>query len=430
MLENSQNLATLSPALLKHTKNLPFNFIVNVTDGGFFGLGLGFASFSTVLPLFVSNLTDSAVLIGLITAIHVLGWQLPQLFTAHRVSQQKRYKPMVMLFTIFERVPFLGLAIVSWYIPQIGPTVALVLIFGLLIIQGVGGGLAANPWQNMIGKIFPRERWGIFFGIQSSASNLLLGVGAVIAGIILENNVSNVGFSMCFLLAIGAFTISYIAIGLTREEETIPVGEGINRNDYWKDIRKILKRDINFNWFVVVRILAQLGTVGFAFYSVYVVRYYGASEATAGVLTGVMMISEMVFNPIMGWLGDNWSRRGVMSVGMVCATVSALVTIWAPSVKWFYLSFSLAGIAFVAVWTIALSMTLEFGREHEKPAYIGLANTLVAPTAFLIPLLAGWLADSVGYQATFLATAIGAVFTSVVLIFFLKDPSKFNKVAL
>jgi len=93
-------VATLSPAALKHTKNFPFNFIVNVIDGGFFGLGLGFASFSTVLPLFVSNLTNSAILIGLIPAIHIVGWQLPQLFTAQRVAQQKRYKPMVMFFTV------------------------------------------------------------------------------------------------------------------------------------------------------------------------------------------------------------------------------------------------------------------------------------------------------------------------------------------
>jgi hypothetical protein len=29
-------------------------------DGGFFGLGLGFASFAAIIPLFVSHLTDSA----------------------------------------------------------------------------------------------------------------------------------------------------------------------------------------------------------------------------------------------------------------------------------------------------------------------------------------------------------------------------------
>lgn len=421
-------MATLSPAVIKHAKNLPFNFTVNVLDGGFFGLALGFASFSTVLPLFVSNLTNSAILIGLISAIHVLGWQLPQLFTAHRVSQLKRYKPMVMFFTIFERVPFLGLAIVAWFIPKIGTTTALLLTFGLLIVQGVGGGLAANPWQSMIGKIFPRERWGIFFGIQSSASNLFLAVGAVSAGLILEKNVPNVSFTICFLLAVAGFTVSYIAIALTREESIIPVGEGIEQKDYWKDIRKILKRDTNFRWFVVVRILAQLGTAGFAFYTVYVVRFYGVDEATAGVLTGVMMISEMIFNPIMGWLGDHWSRRGVMALGMVAAAVSAGVTIWAPSVNWFYLSYILAGAAYVAVWTIVLSMTLDFGRAHEKPAYIGLANTLVAPTALLIPLFAGWLADTVGYQATFLATAIGAVLTAFVLGFIMHDYSKLHLV--
>jgi hypothetical protein len=36
-------------------KNMRFNYIVNVFDGAFFGFGIGFASFSTVIPLFVST---------------------------------------------------------------------------------------------------------------------------------------------------------------------------------------------------------------------------------------------------------------------------------------------------------------------------------------------------------------------------------------
>ena len=170
-------MASLSPAELKHSKNFPFNFIVNMIDGGFFGLGLGFASFSTVLPLFVSNLTHLAILIGLIPAIHMVGWQLPQLFTARRVAQQKRYKPMVMFFTIQERLPFLGLAEFSWFIPNIGPKIALVLTFMFLVWQGLGGGFTATAWQSMIGKIIPADRWGIFFGFQSAASNLLVQCG-------------------------------------------------------------------------------------------------------------------------------------------------------------------------------------------------------------------------------------------------------------
>jgi MFS family permease len=417
-------VATLSPAVIKQAKDLPFNFVVNVMDGGFFGLALGFASLTYAIPLFVSNLTHSAVLIGMIPAIHTVGWYLPQVFTAQRVSQLKRYKPMVMFWTIHERVPFFALAILAWFVPKIGPGITLFLTFTLLVWQGIGGGLAANPWQNMIGKIIPRERWGVFFGSQTAASTFLGAVGVFIAGRILQNNVPNAGFSVCFLLAVGAFTVSFFALGSTREVEAPAAASGIEQKDFWRDIRSILIRDINFRWFVVVRILAQIGTVGFAFYTVYVVRFYGVNEAMAGVLAAIFYISQTIFNPIMGWLGDQWSHRGVMAVGMIAAAVSAGIIIWAPSMEWFYLAYALEGIAFVGVWTIALAMIQELGEPHEKPSYIGLANTLIAPTALIIPVLAGRLADTVGYQATFLVTAIGAVATALVLGFILKDHPK------
>src|SRR5512144_379823 len=94
-------------------KHLRYNVIVNLLDGGFFGLGIGFASFSAILPLFVASMTQSATLIGLVPAIHAAGWLLPQLFTAHHTSRLRRYKRTVLRNTVHERIPFLGLAIVA-----------------------------------------------------------------------------------------------------------------------------------------------------------------------------------------------------------------------------------------------------------------------------------------------------------------------------
>ena len=70
-------------------KILRHNLVFNLLDGAFFGFGLGFASFSTILPLFVSTMTNSALLIGLIPAIHNVGWQFPQLLTAKRISRME-----------------------------------------------------------------------------------------------------------------------------------------------------------------------------------------------------------------------------------------------------------------------------------------------------------------------------------------------------
>ena len=144
-------------------RSFKYNFTLNLFEAGFFGLGIGISSYQTILPLFVSNLTESAILIGLIPAIHLAGWQLPQLFLANRVSRQKRYKPMVLALTIHERLPFLGLAIAAWFLPDIGKQLTLVLVFIMLIWQGLGGGVTAIAWQSLMSKIIFPNRWGAFF---------------------------------------------------------------------------------------------------------------------------------------------------------------------------------------------------------------------------------------------------------------------------
>ena len=403
-------------------KNLRYNFFVNLTDGAFFGAALGFASFVTIIPLFVSTLTDSAILIGLIPAIHAMGWQLPQLLMANRVAQQRRYKPMVLWLSIQERLPFLGLALVAWFLPSLSPGTAVVLIFTLLVWQGLGGGFTATAWQSMIGKIFPHDRIGTFFGAQSAAANLLASLSAVGAGILLERLESPLDFSLCFLLAAGAMTISWGFLALSREEDRQPSGGFEKNSAFLANVGLILRRDKNFRWFLAARMLSQLALMASAFYTVYAVRVHGVSEGTIGLMTGVLMATQVSANPVMGWAGDRFGHRLILLFGISAAITAATLAWLAPTGAWFYLVFVLAGISNVAAWTTPMAMTLEFGSEGERPAYIGLANTLVAPSTFLAPLFGGWLADYTGYQATFIASAIAGLVTAMVLYGGVRDP--------
>src|ERR671919_1422095 len=127
-------------------KHLRYNITVGLMDGGLFGVALGFASFGTILPLFVATMTDSATLIGLVPAIHAAGWLLPQLFTANYTARLRRYKRSVLMATIHERIPFLGFAIVAILLPTIGLQMGLILTFLLLTWHGLGGGFTPNGW--------------------------------------------------------------------------------------------------------------------------------------------------------------------------------------------------------------------------------------------------------------------------------------------
>ena len=98
-------------------KNLRWNFSVNVWDIMFITLGITLVSRETVMPVFVSTLTDSKILIGLIPATFTLGFYLPQLFSANFTERLQFKKPFVMTIGFFgERLPYLliALAIYSW----------------------------------------------------------------------------------------------------------------------------------------------------------------------------------------------------------------------------------------------------------------------------------------------------------------------------
>ncbi len=415
--------------MLKYSQDttLRHNIIVNVLDGAFFGLAIGFASFITIIPLFVSAITPSALLVGLIPAIHNVGWQLPQLLTANKVAHLQKLKPMVLWLTSLERLPFLGLAAVAWFVPSLENGSVLNITFFLLIWQGLGAGLTANAWLSMIAKLIPSDIRGTFLGAQAAAANLLASLGAIFAGWILERWQYPGSFAYCFLLASLALGVSWIFLALTKEKESIVTVPIEANKTFWKDIWEILRSRSDFRGFLLIRIMLAFATLAFAFYTVYAVRIHGVSTGQVGLMTGVYMGTQIAANPILGWLGDRWGHRAVMEAGMIACIASALIAWLAPTPTWFFLVFILAGISNVTVWTTGLAMTLEFGSEAQRPAYIGLASTLVAPATILAPFIGGWLADAAGYSATFLLSIICSVLTLGVLISLRHNTSRGDK---
>ena len=417
----------LSPLEKEIRQSLKHNLTVNLLDGATFGVALGFASFGTILPLFVASMTDSATLIGLVPAIHSAGWLLPQLFTASHVSRLRRYLRTVLMTTVHERIPFLGFAIVSLLLPIIGVNAGLLLTFLLLIWQGLGGGFTANAWTSMISKIIPPDSRGTFFGMQAGLANLFISVSAIAAGYLLNALASPWDFAVCFFLASIFFALSWFALAATREPEDNEKIIPKEKTHFWDDAKKVLSRDKNFNWFLSARILSQFATMGFSFYIIYALREFNMTEVVAGYLTATLTISQTVANIGMGWVGDRVGHRAMLIIGAVSAFLSALLAWNAASLAWFYPIFILTGLANVSMWTISMTMTVDFGSEADRPIYIGLSQTLTAPATIIAPILGGWIVDSAGFAPTFVISTILSLAMAGILIFLVKDPRKVQR---
>jgi MFS family permease len=274
----------------------------------------------------------------------------------------------------------------------------------------------------MVAKLFPPQQRGTFLGLQGSALNVLFSVGAILSGIILVRLDSPLDFTLCFLIASALLVVSYGCLALTKEIPSPQQPVHTGKKAFLAGLAAILKKDKNFGWFLVGRIMTQFASMASAFYIIYAVRHFQMDEATAGLMTGVLATCQIAANPLLGWLGDHLGHRILLGLGALCTGLSALVALSAPALGWFYLIFILLGIGNVASWTIAMSITMEFSGEAERPAYIGLANTLIAPAALAAPLFGGWMADQAGYSTTFATAAGFGLVTMLIFFLLLRDP--------
>jgi hypothetical protein len=138
-------------------RNVRHNAVALGADFALFLVGLAFASQSTILPAFAAHLGAPNVVIGAIPAVMTLGWFLPSLFAAGHTESLARKLPFVMRFTLWERVPFLALALIAFFVATPAPAVALTALLLLLLIVTGTGGVLMPAWMDIVGRaIRPR----------------------------------------------------------------------------------------------------------------------------------------------------------------------------------------------------------------------------------------------------------------------------------
>ena len=69
-----------------------------------------------------------------------------------------------------------------------------------------------------------------------------------------------------------------------------------------------------------------------------------------------------------------------------------------------------------------LNIILEFAAPEDRPTYIGLTNTLLAPTIILAPILGGWLATIAGFPTLLITAAAVASTGALLLAFWVQEP--------
>jgi MFS family permease len=386
-------------------RNARRNFWFNVLDGSAFVFGMSMVSRFTVLPLVIERLSGAPWLQGLLPAIYYAGWLLPGLFVAPVVASLPRRKPWILTATLGERLPFLALGLVFLLLPGLSSGALLGVLFSVYAVFALGAGLTSTAWQDFISRVIPERSWGTFFGLQSGVGGLLGVGGGAIAGIILATWPFPQSVGLLCLICFGCMAISYVFLAST-VEVPLPSAPRQSMGVFLRGLGPLLRRDQAFRRYLFCRAGIAMGLVGHAFLTASALERFSPTAAQIGLFTGVMLGAQSIGNLGLGALADHWGHKQVLELSTALGMAALVLALVAPAALWFVPIFALVGASQAGYQLSGFTLVFAFSPPAERPIYIGVANTALAPVAALGPLLAGWAAGFTGYGAIFATLAL------------------------
>lgn len=397
------------------------NFFLGVANGILFNFAWAFTSGSTVLPLFISKLTSSSILVGLASTLEAVGWTLPQMAVAAVTLHQKKQMPLYIKMAILRAIAFSLLACLVFFSKTVNSSYLLVTFFFLFSIYAFGGGVSGVSFMEVVGKTIPPNRRGSFFGMR-----MFFGGGlAALAGILIERILRVYSFpknfGVLFLIAAVIIILALLSFSLVKEP---PLKERPQKRKFKENLLlgvEILKKDRNLRMLLWTRVAIGSYVLGLPFYIIFAKNILFIPTYIAGLFLSVQMVGYLSSNILWGRLSNNKSNRLVLFLSAICSAIPPFllllniltkIPIYVYGAIFFFLGATMSGMDMGYT-----NYLLEIAPEEKRPIYVGFLNTIVGPTIFLSAvggLFIQVFSFAFLYSLVFLVS-IGSIFLSLSL---------------
>lgn len=405
----ADNYTDLHPTARKHLRR---NFALGVLNGAAYRVADSMIDSSLVLTWFVSQLTGSSFIIGLIWPIRNGGWFLPQLLISGYAQRQERKLVLYRVFAVIRSVAMGLLAVATILWGGVRNDLLLVSFFLCLLVLSFGEGFSGVSFLDIVAKAIPASRRGGFFAWRNFTGGILaLGSGAIVRYILDEQTglAFPTNFIVLFLLAFVGVTISVIAFSAIVEPVEPVDSTVVGLREQLGRAIGFARQDRNFRRLILTRILLVFASgLATPFYIVYAKETLNAPASSVGSYLLSFTIATIISNFLWSRMSSRFGNRTVILVASVIGLgipISAMAASYIGSLELFFLPFLLRGIYESSVMIGQVNFVLDIAPPAARPTYIGLINTVLGFTSFALAL-GGLIVDFAGYNTLFAITIL------------------------
>jgi MFS family permease len=389
--------------------NYRWNFAAFGLDYAMFLIGIGFVSNVTVIPALASRLTSSAVVIGLASTVFSLGWTIPQLAAAHFTKDAPRKKPFFYR-TIPVRLTLPAIAVALWAGLSGRPSVMLAVLMVGMFLFAASDGFATLVWFDIMARAVPVDRRGRLMGMAQFIGGVGgIGVGGLVT-LILDRWTFPESYAIlfgCASVGIGISSIGTLSIREPEPEES--PSDGDVRQRRWVST---VARNRDYRRLMASRLLVGMAGLATPFYVVHAADAMMLPESAIGAFFVANTVGGLASSLFLGILSERRGPRFTIHLSSAIGvagplSVLAVELLGGEGTGWAYpLAFFAVGVTRSASMLGFTNYTLEIAPGPLRPAYVGLANTVMGSMA-LVPAVGGWLLQATSYSVLF--TAAGAL---------------------
>jgi hypothetical protein len=383
------------------------DFRLGVYNGIFINGAEAFFHSSLVLAPFLASLGAPAVVIGLIPALRVGGWSLPQLLVASRLAHEPFKLPWYKRMSLL-RICAYALLVLAIFVFQDMPRVIIFVTLSMIAVVSVAGGVSGVPFADVTAKVVPHYRLGTFWVLR----NVIGGLLALISGLVLRRVLASelpfpVNFALLFSLGALLSGAAYVAFCAIREPAGKPAQKAPFRSMV-KRVPNLLRQNSSFRRYLRVRFLGLLALLAEPFYAVYAIRTLGAPATALGIFIIIATFSTISANLLFRRAADNGRNVSVLQWGVALLCTAPLLALVMTQWQGFVLVFVCSAAGQAGINIAAWNLLYAVSPEAERSLYVGTANSILSLPS-LAPIAAGVVVDTVGFRPTFGFAALMAL---------------------
>lgn len=366
------------------------NFWLGVLNGVFVTGGDAFFNSSLVLAPFLAALGASPIVIGLIPAMRVALYFLPQLLVANRLSQEAHKLPYYRITSTTRNLAFLAMSLVVLFGSGLDPGLVAAVVVGMVAINATAGGIGGVPFADVTAKVVPHSRLGTFWAARNVIGGLLaLGSGLVLRAILDSDIPFPRNFGYLFLLGTILASVGNASFSFIRE----PAGEPGMRRPLLGMLRYVpglVRTDKVLRRFLAVRFLGLVALLAEPFYGIHALEDLGAPEGALGLYVIVATAASIIANFGFRVPSNRGRNLLVLQVGLACIVTSLVLALFVNDYRAFAVVFLLSAVGNSGIGTAAWNLLYAIAPANERALYIGLVNSVLALPS-LAPVAAGAL---------------------------------------